>query len=144
MSHNPSPTPRESTPLGWLPLGPGCPQVLARIYRPMIALMLLPTLAALLIQAVFHPNWLRYGQLPFWLVLGSTMIVPQVWATVRVVPVRRAIRECRGRVCTNCLYDLRGQPDDGQCPECGQHYHMLTVVAQWKKFYPRLVEDSHS
>ena len=110
----------------------------------MIAWMLFPTLAALFAQTAFHPNWLKYGQLPFWLVFGSTMIVPQLWAAARVIPIRRAVRECRGRVCTNCLYDLRGQPDDGQCPECGQRYLMLTVLAQWKKAYPRLFKDSHT
>ena len=95
-----------------------------------------------LLMFSFDP--VAFGHVVAMAIAFAPMVAPVVVAVFYSIPIRRAVRECRGRVCTNCLYDLRGQPDDGQCPECGQRYLMLTVLAQWKKAYPRPFKDSHT
>jgi hypothetical protein len=55
---------------------------------------------------------------------------------VRAVPGFEARRPRPTRVsaseelfwCAACKYDLRGQLDDGNCPECGRPYHIVRTV----------------
>jgi hypothetical protein len=36
------------------------------------------------------------------------------------------------RVCCFCGYDLRGSPDFGKCPECGEWFDVAVVRTEWE------------
>jgi hypothetical protein len=39
---------------------------------------------------------------------------------------------CDWRCCYYCKFDLRGLPDSGKCPECGEPYAIEDVRRRWK------------
>ncbi|MHC4947809.1 MAG: hypothetical protein ACYTG1_06055 [Planctomycetota bacterium] len=51
---------------------------------------------------------------------------------------RRILGENDLRVCGRCLQVLRGLPDRGRCPECGDDYEIEAVRAAWMAEYPSL------
>ena len=42
------------------------------------------------------------------------------------------VRRLRGRVCTNCLYDLSSSSARGACPECGAPYVKTDIIRRWR------------
>lgn len=42
--------------------------------------------------------------------------------------------ECR--TCTRCAAPLDGLPDQGNCPECGETYHLTELRRAWRAAYP--------
>lgn len=44
----------------------------------------------------------------------------------------RALADRDWRVCRWCRFDLRGLPDKGKCPECGEDYSIDEVRQWWK------------
>ncbi|MBX3361436.1 MAG: hypothetical protein KF912_14355 [Phycisphaeraceae bacterium] len=49
----------------------------------------------------------------------------------RVRRVRGPLREARGRLCPDCLHDLRGIGDEGACPECGEAFSKESLADWW-------------
>lgn len=45
--------------------------------------------------------------------------------------VRGPLRETRGRLCPDCLHDLRGIGDEGVCPECGSAFTRESLADWW-------------
>jgi uncharacterized paraquat-inducible protein A len=43
----------------------------------------------------------------------------------------RAVQEDY-RICTECLYSLRGHGDSGRCPECGTDFNHAELVQAWQ------------
>ena len=60
-----------------------------------------------------YPYEHRRVDVPFWLIVSVTALLPLLWL---VAAVRRARRKAPGH-CPTCGYDLRATP--GRCPECG-------------------------
>ena len=54
--------------------------------------------------------------LPYWMPLAATAVLPALWAWRANVRRRRQRRIAAG-LCLDCGYDLRATPD--RCPECG-------------------------
>ena len=51
---------------------------------------------------------------------------------------RRKLVECDLRQCLHCMHDLRGHPEIGTCPECGNAYDIVAVRMAWRTEYPSL------
>lgn len=62
------------------------------------------------------------GALTLWIWLA----VDRIWAGIKS-------RECEYLCCGNCLQDLRGLAEMGQCPECGEPYSAPVLIAAWKE-----------
>lgn len=45
---------------------------------------------------------------------------------------RSRARTLQGRMCGNCLHDLRGLGDAGHCPECGHPFSLDQLRRYWK------------
>lgn len=45
---------------------------------------------------------------------------------------RSRARSLQGRMCGNCLHDLRGLGDAGHCPECGHPFSLDQLRRYWK------------
>ncbi len=45
---------------------------------------------------------------------------------------RSRARTLQGRMCGNCLHDLRGLGDAGHCPECGHPFSLDQLRRHWK------------
>ncbi len=45
---------------------------------------------------------------------------------------RSRARSFQGRMCGNCLHDLRGLGDAGHCPECGHPFSLDQLRGYWK------------
>lgn len=45
---------------------------------------------------------------------------------------RSRARSFHGRMCGNCLHDLRGLGDAGKCPECGHPFSLDQLRCYWK------------
>jgi hypothetical protein len=60
---------------------------------------------------------------PYWLIVGTTTLLPALWLALSargVWTARRLNRRRRSGLCTACGYDLRGTPGAPRCPECGR------------------------
>lgn len=48
------------------------------------------------------------------------------------------LRASNSLLCTSCAYDLRGSPEEGHCPECGEYFSHSETVRTWGEcFGPR-------
>lgn len=45
---------------------------------------------------------------------------------------QKRARSLQGRMCGNCLHDLRGLGDAGTCPECGHPFSLDQLRRYWK------------
>lgn len=55
---------------------------------------------------------------------------------------RVAYHKCQGRLCTACLYDLRGLGDRGTCPECQSPFDVVEDQHMWMRaqLWPKSLE----
>ena len=51
---------------------------------------------------------------------------------------RAVLHETKAKACRFCLYDLRGGPIAGKCPECGEIFDLPNTEAHWRESYPNL------
>ncbi len=64
--------------------------------------------------------------------IPSALIFP-VW----IVRLQRHVVAANGRICPNCLYDLRALDDDAVCPECGWDIAAEPPEETWAKLINR-------
>ncbi len=79
--------------------------------------------------------WIRWGDVT----AGVVVIVPFVIITpsallfaFKYLRWQKRARSLQGRLCGNCLHDLRGLGDAGTCPECGQPFSLDQLRLYWK------------
>jgi len=68
-------------------------------------------------------------------VCGLTQLLVIVFTIADLLMVRRwrsRARSLQGRMCGNCLHDLRGLGDAGHCPECGHPFSLDQLRRYWK------------
>lgn len=60
------------------------------------------------------------------------MIVQLVWFCIAELLLKKRARSLQGRMCGNCLHDLRGLGDAGKCPECGHPFSIDQLRRYWR------------
>lgn len=73
-----------------------------------------------------HRDTLKWAMLVF---LGGGVII----LNRRRRAYLRAVSAEDGRFCPVCGYKLRGLPDQGNCPECGEEYTIRSVQRYWRR-----------
>jgi len=82
-----------------------------------------------------RPAWVNWMTFPVqWLGLGL-IFVPVLIVDRRQ---RREVDRTGGSTCPNCLHDLRGIADLGECPECRFAYRVDGLRANWDRRYRKL------
>lgn len=133
------------TALGWWQharrrrvLGSEVPQSRLRVFadrsREFLAARLLLLLAlGSSVIVIYRPHWadahrdtLKWAMLVF---LGGGVII----LDRRRRGYLRAVSAEDGTSCPVCGYRLRGLPDQGNCPECGEEYTIKSVQRYWRR-----------
>lgn len=70
----------------------------------------------------------RYGALL--IVAVPFVIIRPLWM-LRTRQIRRSLAESKGRLCTNCAYNVSRLPPAGICPECGSMYDIEKDKVLW-------------
>ncbi len=68
--------------------------------------------------------------------LGFFLITPPIWIGAHG-SARRRYAKNEFRFCPFCRYSLKGVPDEGTCPECGESYKIHLVQRIWQRQFPR-------
>jgi hypothetical protein len=63
--------------------------------------------------------------------VGAILIACVYFLFVGIEAVR--LRKLGFHVCTHCGYHLRGLPETGTCPECGQPFDTKSVRNEWNR-----------
>lgn len=79
-------------------------------------------------------SFIKQSRIIFLGSLGAvfSMSVPPVWFWIAEVLTKKRARSFQGRMCGNCLHDLRGLGDAGKCPECGHPFSLDQLRRYWK------------
>lgn len=66
------------------------------------------------------------------IVLIAGIVASRVFDAGRAKRTRDMLAACDYRCCLSCKFDLRGLPESGKCPECGEQYEIEDVRKWWK------------
>lgn len=80
-------------------------------------------------------NWTRLFDIVILIVIVMAIVRPLARARYRKAS-RRLLVPAGGFVCLKCHYPLTGQPDEGECPECGMPYIRYHTVRTWREHSP--------
>ncbi|MEQ8770281.1 MAG: hypothetical protein RIB60_07210 [Phycisphaerales bacterium] len=109
------------------------------LWKPFLIFYLIwtPTLALLIYARLCHglPTGM-YVFVLIALILGAIIpgaVVMPLW----VARLQRRVQRAGGRICPNCLYDLRALDDADRCPECGWDLTAEPPEETWAKLINR-------
>lgn len=99
-----------------------------RMMRLMMVLLALPAIVAIVwFVATGDPR-------AFMLMIAMTLAnVVNIINPITFRRLKRRVREHGGRLCTACLFPLKGLGDAGTCPECGTDYDIASTIESWKR-----------
>ena len=99
-----------------------------RMMRLMMVLLALPAIGAIVwFGATGDPR-------AFMLMIAMTLAnVVNIINPITFRRLKRRVREHGGKLCTACLFPLKGLGDAGTCPECGTDYDIATTIEAWKR-----------
>ena len=96
-----------------------------------VAAYVLPLVIGAILVVLLSRDWQ-----PEWRFMAfGLVLVPTVYRLHTIWVERRRLRElttCDWRRCLYCFFDLRGLPEHGTCPECGERYIIREVREEWK------------
>lgn len=81
-----------------------------------------------------------------WVVHGVVLVFFLLSNLIRFVAqgsARRRYAKNEFRFCPFCQYSLKGVPDEGTCPECGESYKIHLVQRIWQRKFPRWRRRRH-
>lgn len=93
--------------------------------------VVLLTFAFVLVRNALH--WPRSGVLRWVPLMGGFIPVVVIMPIARVMlrSIRRDWITSRGRLCTNCAYNVSSLAPTGLCPECGTTYDVTADAQVW-------------
>jgi hypothetical protein len=110
------------------------PRVLARCYaKSLIGFAVFMLAGMSLYGAVVHQGVYATICTGITIVLVAVSQILTIWSIVVWWKLRSAVREHGGAVCGRCGYGLVGLAEKGNCPECGEKFHIQELVQDWRE-----------